>query len=172
MCSAAAQIRLHGRSDLVVAGRRGPLYQRLRSHDHAGDAVAALRCLPLDEGLLRDPRMLPTAEPFDGRDPAPGDGGNRRYSGEHRCTVDHHRTGSALPEAAAELRAVELESVTEHIQQGRAGIVSGFHGSAVHDESSHRAPTDNEVSRRSMRAAPRPCEETTAAGTEPFGTEH
>ena len=46
-------------------GRLGiPLQQRLRPHHHAGDAVAALRRLLLDEGALDRRRRLDGAEAF------------------------------------------------------------------------------------------------------------
>ena len=51
--AAAAQVGLQRRADLGVRRRCGLFsQQRLRPHDHAGDAVAALRGLLFDEGAL------------------------------------------------------------------------------------------------------------------------
>ena len=67
------------------------LEQRLRAHDHAGDAVAALRGLLLDEGALHDARRLGAAEPFDGSDRPRRTHRDRHQAGEHGLAIDHAR---------------------------------------------------------------------------------
>src|SRR6185437_7166657 len=108
--------------------------------DHAGNAVSALRSLLVDKSLLHDPGTLPCTEPLYGRDVPTGDVSDGRLAGEHRRPVHDYRTGSALSEAAPELRAVELERIAKHVQQGCAGIVVDFDGSAVYDERGHHSP--------------------------------
>ena len=51
--AAAAEVGAHVLADLLVRGCRIASQQRLRAHDHAGDAVAALRRLLVDEGPLQ-----------------------------------------------------------------------------------------------------------------------
>ena len=61
------------------------LEQRLRPHDHPGDAVAALRRLLVDEGALhraRASRRVP--RPSSVRDAPPGERRDRRDAREHR----------------------------------------------------------------------------------------
>src|SRR4029453_4126499 len=90
-----------------------------RRHDHAIDAVAALRRLLLDEGTLQRMRFVERADAF-----------YRRYllfrgradwgdGGTPPLPVDEHGAGTALCEPAAELRAIELEIVAKHIEQRR-----------------------------------------------------
>ena len=65
MGAAAAQIEFELGADLRF-GRFGvPLQQGLRPHHHAGDAVAALRRLLVDEGLLQLAGPLGRAEALD-----------------------------------------------------------------------------------------------------------
>jgi hypothetical protein len=110
-------------ADLGVVGRDS-LQQRLRAHDHAGDAVAALRGLLVDEGRCSTPGLggvprpstvrtgaVPTATPAAGRTAPPR-------------LPDHHGAGAALAQAAAELGAVQLQVVAQHVQQRCIGSVS------------------------------------------------
>ena len=47
---------------------------------------------------------------------------DRRDAGAHRLAVDQHRAGAALRQPAAELGAVELEIVAQHVEQRRVGL--------------------------------------------------
>src|SRR3546814_21148732 len=67
MRSAAAEITLQRLLDVAVARIGVFVEQRLRGHDHAVDAVAALRGLLVDEGLLARVRLVDRAEPFERR---------------------------------------------------------------------------------------------------------
>src|SRR5262249_37548084 len=53
MCAAAAQIGLHVTADLIVGQVGIFLQQRLRAHDHSGNAIATLRRLLVNESLLK-----------------------------------------------------------------------------------------------------------------------
>ena len=104
-------------------GRFGiPLQQGLRPHHHAGDTIAALRRLLLDEGALDRRRRLDRSQAFERRDLPALQQHQRRDAGQHRLAVDDHRAGAALAEAAAEFGGVELEIVAQHIEQRRIGI--------------------------------------------------
>src|SRR5262249_46226871 len=109
MRAASAQIGFHMRADLCLGGRRLPIKQGLRAHDHTGDAVAALRRLLVDEGLLQSPRLLRCAKPLDSRDVAILQRDYGRQAGVDGLAVNDNRAGAALPHAAAELRAVQAE---------------------------------------------------------------
>ena len=106
-----------------VARRAIFLQQRLRAHHHAGNAVAALRRLLLDEGALdRRPACRGVPRPSTVRTCAGPRARDRRHAGEHRLAVHQHGAGAALAEAAAEFRRVELEIVAQHVEQRRARI--------------------------------------------------
>src|SRR5262249_21154144 len=90
--------------------------------DHAVRAIAALRGLLVDEGLLQRMRLLDRAEPLERRHLALPDLGNRRNAGARCNSVQEHRAGAALRKPATEFRTVELEIVAEHVEQGRVGL--------------------------------------------------
>src|SRR5215467_12133371 len=82
----------------LVAGDK-----RRRLHDHAVDAVAALRRLLLDESALHRMRLLRRAEPFERHDLLlRRDLRQWRNAGTHCLAVDMHRAGAALTKPAAE----------------------------------------------------------------------
>ena len=122
-----------------VGGRVG-VQQRLGAHHHAGDAVAALRRLLVDEGTLHQARRVGRAQSLDGADLPARQRGDRHQAGEHGMAVQLHGAGSALAQAAAELGAVQPEIVAQHIQQRRGGI--GVHRVVVtvHGQGDHRLP--------------------------------
>src|SRR5262249_34073695 len=97
-----------------------------RLHDHAVDAVAALRRLLLDEGALHWVRPLRRAEAFE-RDYLLlcGDLRQRRDARAHGLAVDMHGAGAALTKPAAEARAMQREIVAERVEQRHVGIIDG-----------------------------------------------
>jgi hypothetical protein len=97
----------------------------LRPHHHAGDAIAALRRLLLNEGALQRPGIFHRAKPLDGLDRLALHARHRRDAGEMRFTVDHHGASPALTKTAAKFGAVHLQVVPQHIEQRRARI--GIH---------------------------------------------
>src|SRR5262245_8457300 len=96
--------------------------QRRRGHDPAVDAVAALRHLLLDIGLLQRMRLLGRAEAGERDDLGSADCRNRRDAGADRLPVEMHGAGAALRKAAAEMRIVEAEVVAQRIEQRHIGI--------------------------------------------------
>ena len=106
---------------LLVLGQ-----ERRRLHDHAVDAVAALRGLLVDEGLLHRMRLLRRAEAFERHHLLPGvHRRQRRDAGAHRRAVDVDRASAALAEPAAEARAVKAEIVAQRIEQRHRRVVVG-----------------------------------------------
>src|SRR5213594_3066349 len=72
-------------------------------HDPAIDAVAALRHLFLDIGLLDRMRLLGRAKAGERDHLAVADGRDRRHAGADRLAVEMHRAGTALRKPAAEM---------------------------------------------------------------------
>src|SRR5262249_33812048 len=93
-----------------------------RRHDHAIDAVAALRRLLRDESLLEGMRLIERAHSFDRGDLTRCHRADRGDAGTHGLAIDEHGTGAALRQPAAEFRAVELEIVAKHVEQRRVRL--------------------------------------------------
>ena len=120
-------------------GRGVALEQRLGAHDHAGDAVAALRRLLGLEGGGSGPGLRRRCQPFERADLALAQRGDRHQAGEDRLAVDQDGAGAALAEAAAELGAVERQLVAQHVEQRRVGIDVDLVRLAVDGEGDHFA---------------------------------
>src|SRR5258706_13784111 len=96
--------------------------QRLRGHDHAVAAEAALARLLLDERRLQPARLLRRAQALERGDALAGEIRDRRHARARLAAFDQHRAGAALPQAAAELRAVPLQAVAQDVEQRRLGL--------------------------------------------------
>src|SRR5262249_54316142 len=103
-------------------------------HDPAIDAVAALRHLFLDIGLLDRMRLLGGAKAGERHHFAIADGGNRRHAGTDRLAIEMHRAGAALRKPAAEMWIVEPDVVAQRIEQRHVGIGIDRMDLAVHVE--------------------------------------
>ena len=132
MRAAAAEVMRQRRADLRLRRARVAPEQRDRRHDHAVEAVAALRALLGDEGGLDGVRRLDGAEPLQRRDPPPLRPRKGHHAGPRRPPIHEHRAGAALAEAAAVFRAVQPEVVAQHRQQRRRGIEAERVPLAVH----------------------------------------
>src|SRR6266567_9339856 len=111
MSAATAQIGGEAVAHLLLARLRNAVEQLLGAHDHAIDAIAALRRLLLDEGALQRMGFLGGAEAFDRGDVDFADRADRGHARAHRTPADEDRAGAALGKPAAELGAVEPEIV-------------------------------------------------------------
>src|SRR5690554_6821686 len=64
MCAATAQVELEFVADLLFGWMRLTIEQSLQRHDHAVDAIAALRGLLVDESLLYGRWVIGSTQPF------------------------------------------------------------------------------------------------------------
>jgi hypothetical protein len=64
---------------------------------------------------------------------------DRHHAGAHGRAVDKHRAGAALGEPAAELRAIELEVIAQHIEQRRVRLGLDRAGCTVHLQADRHA---------------------------------
>src|SRR5690348_4463057 len=99
--------------------------ERLRGHDHAVDAVAALHGLFVDECLLQRFGLVYRAESSERGDRPPSGGGDRQYARTHGRAVEMDGAGTALRKAATEFGPVQSQLVTQHVQKHRVGF--GLH---------------------------------------------
>src|SRR5215470_5812754 len=111
MGPAAAQIAGESQPDLGLARLLFAVEQRFGQHDHAGDAVAALRRLLRDESGLQGMRLFDGTEAFERGDFRLPEHTNWRDAGAHRRAVDEHRAGAALAKPAAELGCIEAKII-------------------------------------------------------------
>src|SRR6266516_3738564 len=107
MRAAAAQIGGEPLAHLLLGRLRNAVEDLLRGHDHAVDAIAALRRLLLDEGALQRMRVVDRAEPLDRGDVHLADRADRRDARPRRTPADENGAGATLRKPAAEFRAVE-----------------------------------------------------------------
>src|SRR5262245_1141048 len=131
--AAAADVRTHVFDDLVTRRLWVLLEQVGGAHDLSGLAVAALRHLLGQPGLLQRVRCI-RRQPLDRRHRFACDLGHLDLAGERAPAVDVHRAGTAQPGAAAELGACELEAFPDHPQQRRCRRRVGGRRLAVHSE--------------------------------------
>src|SRR6185437_12030612 len=96
MRAAAAEIVAQRLADLSFRWSRCAQQQRLRGHDHAVEAIAALRGLLADERVLHGIGMLARAEAFECYDVAAFAPFDRDHAGARSHAVDQHGAGSAL----------------------------------------------------------------------------
>src|SRR5580692_558438 len=102
--SAAADIEFHDFIDIGVGGSGVLREQRCGAHDLAGLAVAALRNVLLDPGLL-DGMIAVGGKAFDGDDALACDGRYLHSAGARRGAIYVDRACAAQRHAAAEFGA-------------------------------------------------------------------
>jgi hypothetical protein len=88
--------------------------QRHGGEDLSALAVAALRNLVIDPGLLHCMQPGALCEALDGDDALAGDLGDRQRARAQRCAVHVHGARAALPDAAAVLRSLDVQLVAQH----------------------------------------------------------
>lgn len=110
----APQFRFGGMRILVQQGF-------CRQHP-AVEAVAALKSLLVDEGLLDRMRVFRRAEPFEGDDFFSSRSRNWQEAGTHRAVIHEHGAGAALSQAATESGIIQGEIVSKDVEKGAIGI--------------------------------------------------
>src|ERR1700722_10009044 len=123
MRAATAKISAQLVAHLRFGGFRYALQKRRGLHDHAVNAVATLHRLLIDEGLLQGMQPLRRTQPFKRRDIAldPADWINARAN---RAAVQMHGAGPALAQSATKARPVQLQIISEEVEQRHRRIVA------------------------------------------------
>ena len=110
--SAATKITVHGFGDLRVGWIRRLREQSGSGHNLSGLAIAALRNLFGDPGLLQDMETI-GAETFDGYDIFPGDLRDGSRAGANGRTFHVHGACTAEARAATKLGSRKLKRVSQ-----------------------------------------------------------
>src|SRR6267142_2399939 len=129
--AAAADVSRHGGVDVAIGRVRLGGEQRRCGHDLAGLAIAALRHLQLDPGLLDLLARGGGTDSFDRSDALAGRGRDRRDARAHRLAIKMDRARAAQSEAATEFRAGHSEHVAKHPEQRRVVVDIDAAGFAV-----------------------------------------
>src|SRR5262245_37232441 len=101
----AAEISGKSHADILHGRYRISIDQRLRRHDHAVDAIAALGRLLGDEGALQRIRLVDCSQAFNRGDLRVAERPDFGDAGADGLALHQHRAGAALREPAAEFRA-------------------------------------------------------------------
>src|SRR5439155_8296491 len=129
--TAATDVPRHCGVDVAI-GRVGlGGEQRRCGHDLAGLAIAALRHLQLDPGLLDLLAGWGGTDGFDRSDPLAARGRDRRDARAHRLAIKMDRARAAQSEAATEFRAGHAEHIPNHPKQRRVIVDIDAAGFAV-----------------------------------------
>ena len=120
--AAAAEIAAHPVADLLRRAGMALVDAGDAGHDLPGRAIAALERIALDEGGLQRVELVALGQAFDRRDLAAFHQGGERQAGLHALAVHQHRAGAALAEAAALLRAGQMQVLAQGVEQRGARI--------------------------------------------------
>src|SRR5437879_3958529 len=121
MTSAAAKIALERLFYVVVARLRILFQERRSGHDHAIRAVRALRSLLVDEGLLERVESIGLAEALERGDRLVTYVRNGCHACADRRIAQMDGACSTLRQSTSKLRPVELQVISEDVQQRRVG---------------------------------------------------
>src|SRR6267378_3995055 len=98
------------------------LQERCYGHDHSRLAVAALRHVVLEPGLLYLVQRLGLREAFDRRDALARRSAHRVGARTNRGAINVDRAGAALRDAAAVFGAGQADLLADHPEQRRVGV--------------------------------------------------
>ena len=132
MRPAPAQVEPQRLADLRVGRLRIDVDQGAGGHNHAIEAIAALRRRASDEGLLHRIKPAVRGEPFESRHRPAGRIAERQDAGARQASVDQHAARPAFAEAAAIFRPVEGAVVAQKRKQRRRARQERFDGRPVH----------------------------------------
>src|SRR5215831_10890317 len=125
--------------DVGIGGLGLLLEERRHRHDHAALAIAALRHVVIEPGLLHPVQDAVRGKPLDGGDRLAGDRAHRDRAGAHRDPVHMNRAGAALRDAAAVFRSSKADRVPQCPKERRVGLDIDVVGLAIDRQGWHSA---------------------------------
>src|SRR5262249_51730563 len=126
--------------DVRVRGLGPVLEQRRPRHDHSCLAIATLRHIVLDPGLLHLVQSVAFGQPFDRRDVLAFGGADGKRAGAHSLALNMNCAGAALGDAAAILGAGQTNLLANDPQQRSVWVRFDGMGLSVDDQPSHSPP--------------------------------
>src|SRR5450759_3530727 len=148
--AAAADIG-DGFVDVLVGGLRLVLEKRRHRHDHAALAIAALRNVVGDPGLLHLVQGAIGREPLDGGDLFAGGFADLDAARAHRNAVDMDGTGPALCNTATVFGAGQADIFPDCPKKWRIVFDVNVGRFAVDSEVCHRVPLVSSIHRLKFR---------------------
>ena len=103
--------------DLDIIGPGVTIQERLGGDDHAVKAVTTLCRLGRDECLLNRMRTIDATEALQCHDPPPVDISHGDHARAYAVPIHEHGTGAALAQTAAKFWTIQLQVVTQCVQQ-------------------------------------------------------
>src|SRR5580704_978500 len=119
--SATADVGHRG-VDIGIGRLRVGLEERCRGHHHAALAVAALRHVEIEPGLLHRVQLAVLGERLDGGDLLAADGADGDLARARGDAIDVHSAGAALGDAATVFGAGQTDSIADDPEQWRVGF--------------------------------------------------
>ena len=98
------------------------LQQRMAGHHHARRAVAALKCIILDERFLHRIKLAILGQAFDGRDLAPIGLHGEMQARFHDFAVEQHRASAALADDATDMGTGQANGLAQEMRQQNARL--------------------------------------------------
>jgi len=136
--SAATKVAVECRTNVGISRFWIAVKQRLRDHDHAGDAIAALSGLFIDESLLESVRLAVFHQPGQSRDRSTYGSLSSGLTGPDRFSINQDCARAALRQAAAELGPVLIEVVVKYKKQRRVSRGIDSDRGSIESEFQHR----------------------------------
>ncbi len=121
MRTTAAQVAIQGFTDDPLSRMVKFSQEGSSGDDHAIGAEAALSSLILDKRLLDWVQLPILYQTFQGDYGGLPDIGDGHLTGLFGLATENDHAGAALFQAAAKLRTVQTQLITQHIQQGSIG---------------------------------------------------
>src|SRR6516164_11589166 len=126
--------------DVGIGGFGLLLEQRRHRHDHPALAIAALRHVVLEPGLLHLVQGAARGKPLDRGDLLAFRRAHRHRARAHGHAVHVHGAGAALGDAAAVFGSGKADLLPQHPQERGVGVDIDVVGLSVDGETSHSQP--------------------------------
>ena len=138
MAAAAAEDGVQGVLNFLIGRMRVLVEEYLGVYENSIHAVAALRSLFLDEGLLQFARVLFITQTFECCDFLPHNSANRSDAGANSLSINDDCAGAALRQTTAIFGTIEFQIITQSVEQGHVISYIELMRTAIYLECGHR----------------------------------
>jgi hypothetical protein len=120
--TAPADVSAHALAHVVVFRTARLTEECDGRHDLTRCAIAALKAVVVDEGLLDGVQFVAAREPFDGGDGFPLSRGRQRQARQHATVLDVDRARAALAVVASLLGPCQMKVLANGIEERNSRI--------------------------------------------------